>query len=204
MRGLRLRLQRGEPGPTYRDLCSELGYKSTGTVRDHLKVLARKGFVELAKGRARLTRLKGAEYRPPSVPVVGRVAAGVPVSTEEVSDSLISVPTDWVGSRVDFALEVSGESMQGADIINGDLVLVRKQPTADDGQVVVVTLDGETTLKTLRKKGGQVSLMAENPRYRAIGIHTESAMVQGVVVAVVRRFPGGLRLRKPRRSRAGQ
>ena len=72
MKALRLRLQRGEPGPTYRELCSELGWKSTGTVRDHLKVLARKGLVELANGRARLTRLKG-EYGPTSVPVVGSV-----------------------------------------------------------------------------------------------------------------------------------
>lgn len=190
MRALKFRLQRGEPGPTYRELCSELGWKSTGTVRDHLKVLARKGLVELARGRARLTRLKGAEYRPTTVPVVGSVTAGVPVSAEEVSDSLISVPTDWVGSRVDFAVEVSGDSMQGADIINGDLVLVRKQSTADDGNVVVVTLDGETTLKTLRKRGNQVSLVAENPRYRAIDVRTESAVLQGVVVGLVRKFRG--------------
>jgi len=195
MRALRLRLQRGEPGPTYRELCSELGWKSTGTVRDHLKVLARKGLVALANGRARLTRLKG-EYRPTSVPVVGSVTAGVPISVEEVSGSLVAVPTDWVGSRVDFAVEVSGESMRGADILDGDLVLVRKQSTADDGEVVVATLDGETTLKTLRRRGRDVSLVPENANYKAIKVETESAVVQGVVVGVVRKFAGAVRYRK--------
>src|SRR5690348_8953072 len=169
MKALRSRLQRGEPGPTYREMCSEMGWKSTGTVRDHLKVLARKGLVELANGRARLTRLKG-EYRPTSVPVVGSVTAGIPISVEQVSDSLLSVPTEWVGCPVDFAVEVSGESMQGADILDGDLVLVRRQSTADDGEVVVATVDGETTLKTLRKRGKSVSLVAENPKYKAINV----------------------------------
>ena len=90
--------------------------------------------------------------------------------------------------------------MEGADIIDGDLVLVRRQSTADDGEVVVATVDGETTLKTLRKRGGHVSLVAENPKYRAIKIQTESAVVQGVVVGLVRKFRGTLRLRKLHRS----
>jgi repressor LexA len=196
IRALSLRAQRGEPSPTYREICFELGWRSTGTVRDHLKVLARKGFVELANGRARLTRLKGAEYQGKAVPLVGKVAAGVPVSAEEVRGEMISVPSDWVGARVDFAVEVTGDSMEEADIVDGDLVLVRKQRTADDGKVVVVTLDGETTVKTLRKKGDRVSLVPENVRYKPIEIRSESAVVQGVVVGIVRRFPGGLSLRK--------
>jgi repressor LexA len=175
-----------------------LGWKSTGTVRDHLKVLARKGLVELAKGRARLTRLRGVEYRLTSVPIVGKVAAGFPVSAEEVSGDMVCVPADWLGSRIDFAVEVSGESMQGADITDGDLVLVRRQSTADDGDVVVATLDGETTLKTLQRRGGHVSLVAENPKYKVIDVQTESAVVQGVVVGVVRKFRGASRYRNLR------
>jgi repressor LexA len=196
IRALSLRLQRGEPSPTYREMCFELGWRSTGTVRDHLKVLARKGFVELANGRARLTRLKGVEYKTTAVPIVGKVAAGVPISAEELPGEMVSVPTAWVGSRVDFAVEVTGDSMEGADISDGDLVLVRKQQTANDGEVVVVTLEGETTIKSLRKKGDLVSLVPENERYKAIDIRSESAVVQGVVVGIVRRFPGGLSLRK--------
>src|SRR6266851_5889446 len=169
---LRQRLRTGAPPPTYRELCSELGWRSTGTIRDHLKALARKGLVLLAKGRARLTQLREETYGLTAVPILGRVTAGVPATAEEHLEGMVAVPAKWVGSEIDFAVQVVGDSMEGIDINDGDIVLVRKQSTAHEGDVVVATLDGETTLKRLRKRGNRTMLVAENPRYKVIEVKT--------------------------------
>ncbi len=188
---IRGRLDRGEPPPTYRDLCAEFGWGSTGTVRDHLRALARKGYLELSGGRAhRQIRLLDESPAASRVPLVGRVVAGVPLAAEENVESRIPVPEEWIGRGRHFALRVNGDSMMNAGILDGDCVVVRQQATAEDGDIVVATLDGETTLKRLRRSGRRVSLAAENPRYRPIEVQSENAVVQGVVVGLMRGYLG--------------
>lgn len=189
LEALRRRVDQGEPAPTYRDLCAEFGWASTGTARDHLRALARKGHVELSGGgghrRVRLLEERVAVAR---VPLVGRVVAGVPVTSEENIDTRIPVPAEWTGRGTYFALRVAGDSMRDAGILDGDQVIVRKQATASDGDIVVATLDGETTLKRLQMRGKRAMLIAENPRHQPIDIRTASALIQGVVVGLLRAY----------------
>jgi len=196
LQAVRRRVDHGEPVPTYRELCSEFGWGSTGTARDHLCALERKGYVELAGGHRQL-RLR--EEHPPvaRVPLVGRVVAGVPVTAEENVEHRVPVPAEWTGRGTCFALRVAGDSMRDAGILDGDQVVVRQQSTAHDGDIVVATLDGETTLKRLRVRGQRRTLVAENPRFRPIDIRTESAIVQGVVVGLLRAYDAHTVARRP-------
>jgi repressor LexA len=184
---VRRRADRGQPPPTYRELCAEFGWGSTGTARDHLQALARKGYLELSGGH-RSVRLR--EERPAltRVPLVGRVVAGVPVTSEEHAEAMIAVPAQWTARGSYFALRVSGDSMRDAGILDGDEAVVRRQATAKDDDIVVATLDGETTLKRLQLRGSRARLVAENPRYRPIDIRTESAIIHGVVVGLMRAY----------------
>ena len=186
---IRARVDRGEGMPTYRDLRAEFGWSSTGTVRGHLKALASKGFVDLAGRRGhRQLRLRDEPSPAVRVPLVGRVAAGIPILAEENVEGRIPVPSEWIKGGTYFALRVSGDSMIGAGIFDGDQVVVREQQVASDGDIVVATLDAETTLKRLRRDGRRVMLVAENPRFEPIEVQTESALVQGVVVGLLRAY----------------
>jgi repressor LexA len=199
------RLDRGEPVPTYRDLCAEFGWRSTGTARDHLRALERKGRLELSGGRAhRQIRLPEESPAVVRVPLVGRVVAGLPITADENVEARIPVPAEWTGRTAHFALHVDGDSMKDAGILDGDCVVVRRQTTAEDGDIVVATLDGETTLKRLRRRGRRVTLVAENPSYRPIEVRTESSVIQGVVVGLLREYDVGARGRFRRGSRRGR
>ncbi|HNP15362.1 MAG TPA: transcriptional repressor LexA [Terrimesophilobacter sp.] len=194
---IRRRLDENEPAPTYRDLCAEFGWASTGTARDHLRALACKGHVELPGGRRhRQIRLKDAPGRGVSIPLVGRVVAGKPVAAEQSLEGRIAVPGEWVGRGSHFALLVYGESMLGAGILDGDHVIVRQEAAAEDGDIVAATVEGETTLKRLRRRGSRCALVAENPHYPAIDVGTDGVTIHGVVVGLLRKYG-------PRRSRLG-
>ena len=186
LEAVRRRKDCGTPPPTYRELLAEFGWTSTGTVRDHLRALARKGYLELSEGRSRDLRLL--EERAPSaqVPLLGRIAAGTPLPTEGERERMIPVPSEWVRNGKCFAVCVSGDSMKDAGILDGDQVVVRAQPVATDGDIVVATLNGETTLKRLKWRGSRWYLMPENKRYRPIPFRGESAIVQGVMVGLLR------------------
>jgi repressor LexA len=197
---LRRRVAEGEPAPTYRELCSEFGWRSTGTVRDHLRALARKGFVETS-GKHRTLRLCEEWPSVESVPLVGRVVAGIPVTSEENTEGRVPVPAGWAARGSLFALRVSGDSMRDAGILEGDQVIVRQGSAANDGDIVIAILDGETTVKRLRLRKKRATLVAENPVYRPIEVRIEDASIQGVVVGVMRSYwenPTGARGRHRR------
>jgi repressor LexA len=188
---IRDRLDRGESAPTYRDLCAQFGWSSTGTARDHLRALERKGHLELPGGRGhRQIRLTEAAPATTRVPLVGQVVAGVPLLAEENVEGRVPVPSEWLDRRPHFAVHVAGDSMVNAGILDGDCVIVRQQATAENGEIVVTTLDGETTLKRLLRRGRRVALIAENPLYAPIEIRTEDAVIQGVVVGLLRAYGG--------------
>jgi repressor LexA len=187
--------QNGRP-PTYRDLAKALGVKAVGTIQDHVQALIKKGYLERDPHSARGLRLTHSAYKV-DVPILGMVPAGSPLEAieERIGSVAVSLPPSIV-KRTSigdlFALKVVGESMISAGILPGDLVIVRKQDHARDGQIVVAMIDGEATVKTFEKNGARVRLLPQNPdatRYRPIEINGELAnSVQGVVIGVQRTY----------------
>lgn len=180
---------RGIP-PTVADLAVSLGLAGS-TVHDQVNQLIRKGFLRREDGRARGLALAretlGPTMRLIAVPIVGRVAAGQPIFAEENSVGEVLVDDSVAGSGRFFALEVEGRSMQGAGIEPGDLVIVRQQPIAESGDIVVALLDGEATVKRLRIDGGDIALLPENPDYEPLVVRSDADLrVAGKVVAVRR------------------
>lgn len=192
---IRRRVDGGEPVPSYRELRDEFGWRSTATVRDHLRALSRKGYLELSGGRHRQIRLVREGVTVSRVPLLGSVVAGSPQAAEQHIDGYLPVPGDWTSNGDHFAVRVRGSSMVGAGILDGDYVIARHQLVAADGDVVVARIEGETTLKRFKRTAGGVTLVAENPRHRSIPVRSEDASVQGVVVGLLRAYrrPGATR-----------
>jgi repressor LexA len=184
----RTRAEHGRLPPSYRELCAEFGWSSTGTVRDHLKALARKGYVELPKRKGGRVRLREQGVAISTVPILGSVVAGVPVMAEEDIRGTLGIPADWTRGGDHFALKVKGDSMQEVGILEGDCVIVRRQQTAVSGDIVAATLDGETTLKRFMKRGSTTFLVPENPNYKPIEVKKESAVIHGIVVGLFRNY----------------
>jgi repressor LexA len=186
----RSRVREGFPPPTYRELCAEFGWRSTGTARDHIKALVRKGLIDPAAGKARGTQLRSRNSGTFPLPLVGRVVAGKPVPSEQHVDEEVAVPSFLAPPGVAFLLRVNGDSMEGAGILDGDLVVVRQTPEPKEGEIAAVTVDGETTLKRLVRKGRLWMLVPANPRYRAVEVGTGEAVVHGVVTGLLRSLDG--------------
>jgi repressor LexA len=126
---------------------------------------------------------------PTSVPLMGRIAAGVPISAIQNHTQDITVPPDLIGSGEHFALEVKGDSMIDAGINEGDIVIVRRCQTADNGDIVVALVDKEeATLKRLRKKGASIALEAANPSYETRIFGPDQVDIQGRLVGLIRKF----------------
>lgn len=202
---LRRRADRGEAPPTNREICDEFGWSSTRAARDHLRALARKGYVDLSSGRGhRRVRILEEPLAVEGVPVIGRIVAGVPIEAVQHIEGRVPVPAEWIGEGAHFAVRVNGDSMKDAGILDGDLVVARQQNEVSDGDVVVAVLDGESTLKRLRRRGRRSTLVAENRRHRSIPVRTESAEIQGVVVGLMRAFRPGRSWQYHRLMRATQ
>ena len=166
--------------PSIREICVGVGLRSTASVNYHLKNLQQKGMLTLGeKGRKRAI---AAPQRPGQIPLIGTVTAGLPILALENQEGTIS----WVGDPTCFALRVRGDSMKNAGILSGDVVVVRPQPTADDGQIVVARLEDEATVKRLRRRNGEIWLMPENEAYAPIDV--TYAQIVGIVKALVREY----------------
>ena len=167
--------------PSVREIGAAVGLRSTATVSYHLQQLQEKGLLQApgAKGRKRAIVTA---VRPGQIPVVGVVTAGIPILAVENQEGTMA----WDGESGCFALRVRGDSMVGAGILSGDKVVVRPQPTADDGQIVVARIGDEATVKRLRRRNGQVWLMPENDAYEPID--GSEAEIIGLVKAVVREY----------------
>ncbi|MBN1540729.1 transcriptional repressor LexA [candidate division KSB1 bacterium] len=183
--------EKGYP-PTLKDLADALGVSSRNTAVKYLTVLARKGYIVWERNTARGIQLVDSAGIASAgggvlLPLVGSVTAGLPMLAEENIERHVQVPSYLVSSSVaHFLLRVRGDSMVGAGILDGDLVVVRSQSTADTGSVVVALLDGgEATVKRLMQREERRYLKAENPEYPDIHPAGEWS-IQGRVVALVR------------------
>ena len=183
--------ERGYP-PSVREIGERVGLSSSSTIHAHLKALERRGLIsrDPTKPRALRSEMEPAHGASPDtivVPVLGKVAAGVPIIAAENVEGEFVLPAGFVprASKA-FMLRVQGDSMVDAAILDGDLILVRPQPTADNGEVVVAMLDGEATVKRFYREKGRVRLQPEN---RAMApIYASDVEIIGRVEAVVRRL----------------
>ena len=183
--------ERGVP-PALADLASVLGVRRS-TVHQHVLALKKKGYLDHIEGAGRTWRPTGEmpTHGSRRVPIVGRVAAGLPILAQENIEDWITVD-DPPRSATVFALRVSGDSMIGAGILDGDVVIVRQQDTADDGDIVVALVDDEeATVKTLRREAGVVRLVASNPDFPPIEVRGGRLRIQGKVVGVRRTMAHG-------------
>ena len=187
-------------GPTVREVCQSLGLSSPSTVHVHLKALEDKGLIKrdplksrsialpYPRGDAESTSnvIKPSFNKVVNVPLVGNVAAGSPILAEENITDTISLPTDIVGDAPSFLLSVRGESMIEAGINDGDYVVVKEQPVANNGDIVVAIIDDGATVKRFYKESDHIRLQPENSTMEPI--ITTDCSIAGKVVAVFRRL----------------
>jgi len=167
--------------PSVREIGAAVGLSSTASVSYHLQQLQAKGLLLAPGGKGRKRSIVTAQ-RPGQIPVVGIVTAGLPILAVENQEGTIC----WDGDPNCFALRVRGDSMINAAILSGDLVVVRPQQSADDGQIVVARIGDEATVKRLRRRNGKVWLMPENPAFSPID--GSEAQIVGLVKAVYREY----------------
>ncbi len=168
-RFVRDRLLKGMP-PTVREVMEAFGFRSVQTAREHLEALVKEGRLTKDKGKARGYRLAdgSGSYKPLQlVPMLGRVAAGALDIAAEDHEGYIPINSRHPSDEL-FALRVRGESMTGAGILPGDIVVARRQPTAENGDIVVALVGDEATVKRLRIRQDRVELHPENPEFEAI------------------------------------
>jgi repressor LexA len=185
--------------PSVREICGALGLASSSTVHSHLQALQRKGYLRIDPTKPRAIELRfdpdtglARERRPSrSVPLLGRIAAGAPIVAEENVEEVYPLPADLVGDGNVFMLEVAGDSMIEAGILDGDYVIVRQQPTAHSGQIVAAMVpneysdSAEATIKTIRHRGSAVWLEPANQDLEPFEA-PQGTEVLGRVVGVLR------------------
>lgn len=174
--------------PSIRDIQKHFGLKSTKGVKDHIDRLVEKGYLHRTDGAARALEIVGRSSSVRTVPVVGRVAAGLPLLAEENIQDYRPVSKSLARSEGMFYLKVQGDSMTGAAILEDDLVLVRPQPFVEQGEIAVVLIGDEATVKRFYIKNGRIELHPENPDYDPIICDSSSDVVRivGKVTAVFR------------------
>jgi len=189
--------RRGYP-PSMREIGEAVGLTSPSSVAHQLATLERKGFIRRDANRPRAIEVRapgvepvdatgeGDERPAPTyVPVVGRIAAGGPILAEEAIEDVFPLPRQLVGDGTLFQLKVVGDSMVDAAICDGDWVVVRQQPVAEQGDIVAAMIDGEATVKTFKRRDGHVWLMPHNPAFAPIP--GDDATILGRVTTVLRK-----------------
>ncbi len=193
---------RGYP-PSMREIGEAVGLTSPSSVKHQLQVLERKGYLRRDPHRPRAIEVVHPDDsrtvapldapvdpdvterpEPTYVPVVGRIAAGGPILAEQLVEDVFPLPRQLVGEGEMFLLKVVGDSMIDAAICDGDWVVVRRQPVAENGEIVAAMLDGEATVKTFKRRDGHIWLLPANPAYSPID--ADQAVVLGRVVSVLR------------------
>lgn len=177
--------------PTRAEIVQHFGFASPNAAQCHLRALAQRGAIELKPGRARgivLVRPQPESAKPGTLPIIGRVAAGSPLLAVENLEDELDIDIRHFHPSPDYALRVHGESMIGAGINDGDLLLVHRAPEASDGQIIVARINDEVTVKRFRRKARSILLEAENPANDPIHIGAaDDFSIEGLGVGVIRR-----------------
>jgi repressor LexA len=184
---------RGYP-PTVREIGEAVGLTSSSSVHAQLANLQRKGLLRKDPSKPRTIEVAGVRPTTSSgvtVPLVGRIAAGAPVLADHHVEEYLTVPETFAGEEEHFALKVSGDSMVDAGILEGDVVIVRRQDVAEDGAIVAALIPGpaedEATVKRLKRRGSRITLLPENPTMEPFDL-PQGGRVVGQVVSVLRRL----------------
>lgn len=181
--------EKGYP-PSVREICEAVSLKSTSTVHGHLQRLEKKGLLHRDEMKPRAIELLGEDETPAppvvTVPLVGEVAAGAPIAAEQEYLDMLPLPESFVGSGEHFVLNVRGSSMIDIGILNGDMVIVRRQETADNGDIVVAMIDGEATVKRFFREKGRFRLQPENVTMKPIW--TDHVVILGKVTGLLRQY----------------
>jgi repressor LexA len=179
--------------PTYQEIAERFGFRSPNSVTTHLRLLRQKGCLESESGKARSLRvtspLAQLRSRVVDIPLFGSIPAGFSSDREQEPDGCVSVDVGSIGfkpTRNTFALRVSGDSMIGKHICDGDIVVLEHGPDPRPGQIVAALIDRKSTLKTFVLKNGKPFLKAENPKYPDL-IPSDELMIQGVFRALIRK-----------------
>lgn len=183
----------GDPPPSYREIGERLGIPNVSAVAKHVAALRRKGLLSTLAGKARSIRLASSVRAPRRtvvhIPIFGSIPAGLPGDRVQDAEGCVSVDVESVGIRPSsrtFALRVSGDSMIGKHIVDGDVVVVEHGREPRPGDVVAALVDGRSTLKTYLVQRGRPFLRAENPKYPDL-VPAAELVIQGVMVALIRK-----------------
>lgn len=177
--------------PSVREICQAMGLSSSSTVHAHLKALERKGYIKRDPTKPRAIEILDTgthfqqKHRTRFVPLLGQVNAGAPVLAEENIESYLALPEEILKGSNMFLLRVQGESMKEAGILQGDLVIVRQQPDAENGEIVVALIEDEATVKRFFRETDHIRLQPENPDFAPI-ITKNNISILGKVVGLLR------------------
>lgn len=173
--------------PTRAEIASIMGFQSKNAASDHLRALERKGYIRIHNDRSRGIQVLDVEgFNEDDLPVLGRVAAGLPIEAVENVERTIAVPQGLFRQRPTYMLRVQGDSMKDAGILDGDLIAVRKSNMARSGQIVVARIDDDVTVKTLRIDKSSITLMPANDDYEPIRVPPDQLVIEGIFVGLIR------------------
>jgi repressor LexA len=180
--------------PSVREIGKQFGIYPA-TVQDHISAIERKGFLTKKRFQSRTISVPESSRKGgvPGIPIIGTVAAGVPILAQENIEDVVHLPERWATTG-SFLLKVKGDSMVGAHILDGDYVLVQPQPSARDGEIVVALIGDEATVKRFYKTPQGITLKAENPKFKAIEVSDKDAAANGF--KIVGAVSGVMRLMK--------
>jgi len=177
--------------PSVREIGQALGLISSSTVHSHLSALGKKGYVRRDPSKPRALEVLRDERDVPAIkvvaiPVIGHVTAGQPILAQQNIEDYFPLPVDFVRTDECFILHVRGDSMINAGIYDGDLLVVRRQPTATNGEIVVALIDDEATVKRFFKEEDRIRLQPENPNLEPI--YARDVAIEGIAIAVIRKL----------------
>lgn len=173
--------------PTQKEIQENFGFKSLGSVQDYIKYLTNDGYLVNDSHSVRGLMPASVQQNSENIPLLGSVAAGVPIEAIENSET-ISVPSAMLGRGTHYALIVKGESMIEMGILSGDVAIIKHQTQAENGQVVVAVIDNETTLKKYFKKSKQIELHPANKTMKPIIVKDKECEIRGLLVGLIRTY----------------
>ncbi|MBL0709646.1 MAG: repressor LexA [Colwellia sp.] len=174
--------------PTRAEIATFFGFKSANSAEEHLKALAKKGYIEILAGTSRGIRLAEQFTQQSGLPLIGRVAAGEPILAEEHVEDHYKMDGNVFHPAADYLLRVNGESMKNIGILDGDLLAVHQTSDVENGQVIVARVENNVTVKRFKREGNVVYLHAENEEFSPIKVDLtcQEFNVEGIAVGVIR------------------